>query len=172
MTQDVSLEEIGSLFKGEPIKHPRIGDAPRKCLGKAAEVIDTVGLPIRFADSYQAVDEVSFFSVPENCSFSFEQRPTSVHRAVEIGRSEFGTYVVDCDSGCVVYIDSSGSTQLINTSVERFLFFVGRFTLSAMRRFSDSDELLADCKRVDEAALSDPEGMWSVMIEEARAGLY
>lgn len=172
MTRHLSLEELGSLLTGEDLTRPKIGDAARKCLGKAAEAIDRVGLPIRFADCFQAVREISFFAVPENCYFRIEQRRLVVQRAVEIGRTEFGSHVVDCDTGCVVYIDSSGTTQLINTSVERFLFFVGRFILSTKRRFSDSDELLADCKRVDEAALADPEGMWSVMIEEGRAGLY
>ena len=173
MSRDVSLEELASLLGGEQLTRPRIAGPARACLGKAAEAIERIGLPLEFAGVYKAVDEVSLVPVPKGCRYRFQQRWVPVRRAAEIGRGEFGSCVVVCDTAHLVFINSEGPTHLINTSVERFLFFVGRFWQSNRRRFTDGDALFADCQEVDEAAFADPnEGFWSLTIEEARAGMY
>jgi hypothetical protein len=113
VSREVSLQELASLFKGEEMVRPRITEAARKCLGKTAEVVDHIGLPTRVADSFKAASEISCFSIPQGCGFHLKQERVPIHRAVEIGRAELGSYVIDCDLGYIIYIDFTGTAQLI-----------------------------------------------------------
>lgn len=172
MNYNISLLQLVDLLKTERMTHPAIGPQERECLGGWAELLDRVGLPSHFGDSFSAVAQANFFDSPDGCTNKYAQTQIPMRRAIVIGRSEFGSYVVDCDNGFLVYVDSSGVTQFVNSSIEGFLFIFGRFQQSSKAGFCDIERTLADCKRIDPGAFADPDGMWSVVFEEANAGIY
>jgi SUKH-4 immunity protein len=167
-----SIHEIWSVLDSERLVRPAISGTARSMLGRAVNVLEGVGLPTVFADWFRPTQHIIPYPEATGRVYKVGSKDLVINNAVLLGQNDFGRYVVDCDTACIVYLDSSGSNQLINTSVERFLYFVGRFWKSTDAGFTDIAALLADCKAVDPPALADAEGVWSVMIEEAGAGLY
>lgn len=172
MKYSLTNNELRELIGIENLRHPAMNDTVRADLGVAAQAIDEVGLPIEFADWFKCVEAVVPFTDAQGKTYFVDNSEIAIERAVTVGRGEFGTHVIDCNSGCVVYIDSSGDTQLINTSVDRFLQFIAHFNRASNERFENCHVLRTAFDQVDRAALRDPEGIWSVMLESAEAGLF
>ena len=172
MKRSPSVSELQSLLQSTARTRPSITEEARKLLGPWAKVLDEVGLPARQGDWFHAVEEVEVWGNMADLHYEVDGGSIYLVRAVQIGRGEFGSIIVDCDTGHVVYVDQAGQTQLINTSLERFLYFVGRFNQSADRGFSDASNLRADYQSIDSAPLENLDGIWCLTIEEAEAGLY
>jgi len=172
MKSSLTKNELRELIGTEKLRHPAMDDTVRAELGAAAQVIDDLGLPKEEADWFTCFEELVSFPDAQGKRYFIDDDKRTINRAVAIGRSEFGTHVIDCDTGCVVYIDSSGDTQLINTSIERFLHFVAHFNRASSEGFQNCDILRTALEHVDGVALCDPEGIWSVTLESSEAGLF
>lgn len=172
MTTSLTCCEIRESIGAANLKRPAMSPVVRAQLGTAARVIDDVGLPAVFADWFQCTDTIEPFTNAHGKTYWVGTDEKRITHAVAIGRSEFGTHVVDCDTGCVVYVDASGETQLINTSVERFLLFIAHFNRASNEGFEDCEALRTAFEQIDRMALCNPEGIWSATLESAEAGLF
>lgn len=172
MNYPLSVQELRTMIGAEKLCEPVIDDAARIELGTACMIIDELGLPVHHADWFQCTRRVVPFPDAKGRCYLVDGTEHSIERAVVIGQSEFGSHVVDCDTGCVVYIESSSDPQLINTSIERFLHFIGYFNNASNEGFADVPTLRRTFEEIDAPALRDTEGVWAVMLEEAEAGLY
>lgn len=164
--------EIREWIGAANLRRPVMSRAVRAQLGAAAQVIDDVGLPAVFADWFQCADAIKPLADAHGKSYWVGTDEKRIAHAVAIGQSEFGKHVIDCDTGCVVYVDLSGETQLINTSVERFLLFIAHFIKASNEGFEDCEALRTAFEQIDRLALCNPEGIWSVTLESAEAGLF
>jgi hypothetical protein len=163
---------LRELLSSLEVARPTITLAARECLGETAALIDQFGVPANQADWFAAVSTVDVLPEARGCMYMTSDQRVTIAGAAVIGRSPFGSIVVDCDSGHVVYCDTLGTSQLLNSSYGKFLFFVGRLHRSDLLRFADVDDLHSSLQVVDPVALKNPEGIWSVTLEEAQAGLY
>jgi hypothetical protein len=167
-----SVGELQSMLQSVARTRPRITEKARSLLGRSADIINLIGLPVRQADWFFAEEQIDVFPEPNCLRSETNVGLIEISECVRIGKSRFGSIVMDCSTGHIVYVDETGATQLVNTSLERFLYFVGRFHQAAEIGFSDRSKLRRDFESVDQAPLQDPNGVWSVTIEEAEAGLY
>lgn len=172
MRENPSITELQLLLQPAALRRPGITEDARKLLGTSAEILEEFGLPVRQADWFQADEAIEVCHEVEGARYNVNGNLVEIANPVRLGRSEFGRIVMDCRTGHVVYVDESGETQLINTSLHRFLYFIGRFRQSADRGFSDVSNLRAEFEQTDSAPLQNPNGVWSLAIEEAAAGLY
>lgn len=172
MNDPLSIHELCSLLEPKRFAHPEVDTTAAGELGEIGQLIETLGLPSHFADWFKCTDVVVPFPNANGVVFSLAGVDRVIRRCVLIGRNDVGAHVIDCDTGCVVYVESSGATQLINTSLERFLYFVGSFDRSSKQGFANIGTLRMDLERIDSSALVDAEGVWAFMLEEAEAGLY
>lgn len=172
MTFLLTNEKIRDLIGLENLIQPAMNDTVRSELGVAAQVIDDLGLPKEEADWFTCLETLVPFPDAQGKSYAMNSGESTIMRAVAVGQSEFGTHVIDCDTGCVVYVDSSGDTQLINTSIERFLQFIAHLNNASNEGFENCETLRSALETIDRAALCDTEGIWSVTLESAEAGLF
>jgi len=114
MSRNVSVAELAALHESGKLVKPKINDAARSCLGPAAELLDRIGLPVQVADSFKALKEVVPYLRSEGHTYTLGGKEVVIRQAVEVGRTDFGSHVIDCETGCIVYADTSGATQLIN----------------------------------------------------------
>lgn len=138
MSYSPSIEELRVLTRGMPMAHPLVRAEARERLGSALLVVEEIGLPANIADWFTAVREIPPCPAVEGHLYRRHGEELPLICPFQIGEFEFGVHVVDASTGCVVYVDEDGSTQLINTSVERFLYFAGWFWQSDDRRFADA----------------------------------
>jgi hypothetical protein len=166
MSDAPSFDEIRSLFNDAEIVYPAITPEAAKLIGKAKLVIESVGLPKEYADWYEAVDPIIVEPVVRRFRYDYGDGERSGGVSVRIGKNNLGFIVFEPETGDVVYVEADGTTMLINTSLERFLYFLGRFMRSFSVNNKDLAQLKRDCLRVDPIPLADPEAVWSVTIEE------
>lgn len=171
MSSTLSSTLVQSVLTTTQLVHPAIGDAA-PCCSNALRLIQELGLPAEVGDWFVALDMVRAYDHVGEVQFTVGEATIVVDDAIAIGRNEFGDVIVDCHSGAVVYVDSDGRTQLINTSIERFLYFAGRFQQSADNRFVDVADLAQELQTIDLIPLADRNGIWSVMLEGAQTGMY
>lgn len=172
MKENLSISELQLLLRPVALVRPSISEDARDLLGASAKTIEYLGLPVRQADWFQAEWAIEPCPEAAGARYTINGATVEIANPVRIGRSEFGRTIVDGTTGHVVYVDESRETQLINVSLERFLYFVGRFRQSADKGFVDVSNLKADFEDTDPAPLQNPDGVWSLSIEEAEAGLY
>ncbi len=172
MRQNPSFAELQSLLGTVALTKPRISESARAVLGATGDLISELGLPSSEADWFFAHDDIEVWPEADGARYQADGVLAEVANAVRIGRNEFGTFLINCSNGHVVYVEDAKQAQLINTSVERFLFFVGRIHRSEASGFADVAALIADCEAVDPEPLRNREGIWSVTLEEVEAGLY
>lgn len=172
MNETPSIDELQSLLRADELSYPSFTIEVSDALRSSKHVIKCVGLPTQVADWFRAVDNIVLEPDARRFQYAINQQVQVGEDGIRLGVNDLGIIVLDARNGCVVYVEPGGLTQLINTSIERFLYFVGRFNRSADCGFDDINQLLSDCREIDPAPLADPEGVWSVMLEEAKAGLY
>jgi hypothetical protein len=172
MRENPSIPELYRLLQPVALVRPGISEDARKLLGASAEIIEQIGLPTQQADWFQAESVVELCHKAIGTRYNVNGNIGEIAKPIQIGRSEFGRIITDGTTGHIVYVDQSGETQLINTSLQRFLYFIGRFRQSADRGFDDVLNLKAELERTDPVPLENPDGIWSLSIEEAEAGLY
>ena len=172
MRENPSFCEVQRLLQPVALVRPAISEDARRLLGASAKISGHLGLPVRQADWYQAEGAIEPCNEVEGAHYTVNGVAVEIANPIRIGRSEFGRIIVDGSTGHIVYVDESGETQLINTSLERFLYFIGRFHQSADKGFEDTSKLKADLEDADPSPLQNPDGVWSLSIEEAEAGLY
>ncbi len=123
------------------------------------DLLSTVGLPSAIADWFVAT--------------------TKIHRGVAevddrfwiLGDSPQGPVALDGDSGAVVLLDEySESAVFVNSSLFAFLQCSVLWIEAVTNGFEDFDD--RPLIEADAQALSDENGVWSSMAEEALEGLY
>ncbi len=178
MNSSLTIQELRDLIGIENLSQPAMDDTVRTELGVATRIIDDLGLPKRFAEWFKCLKTLVLSADTQGKSYFMNNDEKTIERAVAVGQNEFGTHVIDCDTGCLVYIDMprlhrlSGETQLINTSIGRFYQFIAHFNKASSEGFDSSGTLRTAFETIDSAPLCDTEGIWSVTLESAEAGLF
>jgi hypothetical protein len=172
MNNDPSVDDLQRVIEPGTYARPRIAEDARELLGATGDLLDRIGLPVTHADWFRADKDIEVCPQAEGARYCVGKLIVEVAAAVRIGSGPFGVIILNCSKGHVVYVDQTTDTELINTSLSKFLYFVGRLNQSADRRFTDVAMLRRDLEAVDPLSLENTEGIWAVTIEEAEAGLY
>lgn len=172
MTFRLTNSELRNMIGVEKIKRPIMDEEVYAELGPYAKIIETVGLPKEEADWFKCLDSLVLSRDAIGKSYTLNGNNHVIRRAIAVGVSEFGTHVVDCDTGCLVYVDSTGETQVINSSVDKFLYFVAFFNKASREGYCYCETLRKTLKMIDPSPLDNCEGIWSVTLESAETGLF
>jgi hypothetical protein len=172
MSRVLTLEEVGDALRGVEMSHPIITPEAADLLGPARRVIEEIGMPKEYREWYRAVDPIRIEPDVKQFVYDVGEERRSCGESVRIGGSNFGSLVLDPSTGHVVYVEPEGYAQLINTSIEKFLYFIGRFHQSFKDPAKARKQLERDCRKIDPAPFLDENAIWSVTIEEMEAGFY
>jgi len=138
-----------------------------------AKEITQLGLPKTYADWFISVEKVTLSEISEGRKYDFDGHIKTITKACIIGKNTFGDIVIDVVNGCVVDLDRSlNQSQLINTSLTKFLYFVGRMQKSANCQYSDASTLFEEFNKIDPVPMKNNEGIWSLTTFEAEQGMY
>ncbi len=168
----LAIPELCDLIGTENLLQPEMKSDVRAKLGEAAQIIETVGLPKQFADWFACFRMIELAPKAQRSKYHLSGVRQTIKRAVAVGQSDFGIYVIDCDTGALVYVDPPHDTQLINTSIERFLQFVAHFNIALRQEFGDTAAMRNAFETIDSEPLSNAEGIWALTLESAEAGLF
>ena len=177
MSKTPTIDELRALTKDLKMIRPAITPEAAELLGPARAVIEAVGIPKEWADWFWSVDPIDVLREPERFEYQAGEEKLSGGKSARIGANDFGSLVVEPESGHVVYVEPDGVTQLINTCIEKFIYFIARFHFMivvqeenyrprrVMRAFR------RECQEMDPVPLLDPNAAWSFTLEEMEADI-